>query len=155
MDDQIETTNLRQSKLLLVDTSFIDLLPHLDAVSFARALDRCLIVLQMHQSRCEFSPIGDTSKENLRSLMISFLISLVARCFNIRYITRMQEVFEVAQFVQTGVAESQCCVDRRLSLSLSGHPQILDEFFIFASMSRALNDFEMVTGILGPNVRLD
>lgn len=81
--NQVQTTNLGKSELLLVNTSSIDLLPDLDVVCLTGTFNSSLVILEMNQGGRKLGPVRDAGKEDLCSLVVSFSIRLVTGLLNI------------------------------------------------------------------------
>ena len=87
--------------------------------------------------------------------MVAFSVSLVTRLLNIGNVCGAKELFQLGQLVGAGEAERESCVNRGLTESLAGHAEVLDKVLVLAGVSRGLNDFVVVRGILSLDVRLD
>jgi len=83
MHNEVETTDLCKAELLLGHTSLVDLLPDLDAVGLARALDGTLVVLKVYEGGGELSPVGDGREEDFGSLVVALGVSLVTRLLDV------------------------------------------------------------------------
>jgi hypothetical protein len=153
--DEVETTDLGKAELLLRHTGFVDLPPDLDVVRLPGTFNCCLVVLQMDERSRKLGPVGDVGEENLGSLVVALLVGLVTRSLDICNIGGTQEILELGQLVGTSKAEGQGSIDRYLAESLAGHPQVLDQLLILASMSGDLNDFQKVGWVASTDVGLD
>ena len=152
MDDQVETANLCKAELLLSHTGLVDLLPDLDVVGLAGALDSSLVVLEMNESGGELGPVGDGGEEDLGSLVVALLVGLVTRLLDVGDVGRAEEVLQLGELVGASEAEGKSGVDRGLAESLAGHAEVLDEVFILAGVRRSLDDLEVVRRVLGLDV---
>jgi len=83
MHNKVKTANLCQTELFLGNAGFVDLLPDLDAVGLASALDSGLVVLQVHKRRGKLGPVRDRRIEDLSSLVVAFLVRLVTRLLDV------------------------------------------------------------------------
>ncbi|KAI6757104.1 hypothetical protein HG531_002929 [Fusarium graminearum] len=140
IDNQVETTNLGKAELLLLHTGFVDLLPHLDVVGLASALDGSLVVTKMDKGSGQLSPVRDASVEDLRSLVQAFLICLVTRLLDL---------------LETSVREGESCVNSSLAVGLASHAQVFDELLVLTSVCGDFDDLKVVSGVLSLDVRLD
>src|ERR1700738_4974554 len=114
VDNKIETTDLSETELSLVNACLVDLLPDpvismvlqalLCGVGFAGTVHGILVLAEMDQCRRQSSPVGDTRKENLGSLVQFFVVAFLADIKNlksdssartyIRNVQRRKEIFE-------------------------------------------------------------
>ncbi|CAI6082879.1 unnamed protein product [Clonostachys chloroleuca] len=155
IDDQIETTDLSQAELLLADASIVNLLPNPDVVSLASAFNSGLVFGKVDESGGKLGPVGDAGVEDLGSFIKSLLVSLVTRFLNVSNVCSSEEVLELMELVQTGIAESEGSIDGSLPQGLAGHAKELDEFLVLASVGSDFNDLLVILGVLGLDVRLN
>ena len=142
--NQVQTANLGQTELLLVNAGLVDLLPDLDAVGLAGTLHSSLVVLEVHQGGCKLGPVRDAGEEDLGSLVVSLGIGLVTRCLDVSHIGGTKEVLELGQLVKTGEAERETSVDGRLAQGLASHTQELNELLILAGVGSSLDHLVVI-----------
>ena len=155
INNQVKTANLGKAEFLLANTGSMNLLPDLDVVGLAGTVNSSLVVAKVNQGGGKLGPVGNAAEENLGSLVQALFVSLVTRFFNVGDVGGSQEVLKLGQLVEAGVAEGKSSIDRRLTQRLAGHAEILDEVFVLASVSGSLNDFLVVLGVIGLDVRLN
>ena len=155
VDNEVETAYLGKSEFLLDQASLMYLLPNFHTVGTASTLNSLLILFKMNQGGSKFGPVRDAGEEDLCCLMITFLVGLVTRSFNISNIGRSQEVLKLWQLIKTSIAECKCSINCWFTLRLAGHLEEFDKIFILSSMGGSLNDFVVVAGILSLDVRFN
>ena len=171
MNDDVETANLRleailvslkastvvatyEAELLLLQACVLNLLPDLRVASLAGALDGGLRLAKVDERRRETSPVRDRREQELGGLVQRVLETLLADNEDVRDVGKVQEVFHVVQTVGLGVGVCELCIDLGLAQGLARHLEVSNEIIVLACTACNLDDFSIVAGILGLDVRV-
>jgi len=73
------------------------------------------------------------------------------------YISNIQsskEIFKVMEAIGLGVGEQQVSIHLRLANRLSRHLKVSNEVLVLAGSAGDFNDILIITGIVGPDIRI-
>jgi len=155
MNDNVHGSSTGKFVLLGSNTSHTDFLPSFRGIGLFSSFDGLTIFFKLDQTRGNLRVVLDDSVELLSSLVESSRITFVTDFLTISGVGSRKEVFQISEFVKSGIRESKRVIDVDIFGSISDHQQILDVkwvfevfFFTFLFVIHQSNDSQIISVVL-------
>mmetsp|Transcript_10474 Transcript_10474/g.36145 ORF Transcript_10474/g.36145 Transcript_10474/m.36145 type:complete len:1393 (-) Transcript_10474:82-4260(-) len=153
--DDAQAAELSEPVLLLLHAGKADLLPGLGRVGLARGLHGGLVLLELHESAGEPSPVGQAREDDLGRLEDSLVEAAITDRLEVDARGSNDELLQLSQLSDLGVRVRKLGVHGGLHDLGPHHLEVLDEVLVRVAVLGCGNDVIALGLVIGTDVRVD